>query len=133
MVSRPPSPSCARAEVEQLQDELNIPTICQRLFHQGCELVDNSATVTSLNIYANDVLDVRQEKEMLESDSDSSEARPKDEGRGFGGTLLAGGVDRPSSSSDKGTPLHVGKLCNACTFSNELDAVNCTMCETLFI
>lgn len=116
---------------------MNIPTICQRLFHQGRELTDNAATAASLNIYANDVLDVRQENEIIESDSDSGETGPRDEGRGFGGTLLAGGADRPSSSPDKGTPpLSAGtgeKSCTTCTFSNESDAISCTMCETLFM
>jgi hypothetical protein len=122
---------------QQLQDKLNIPTIYQRLFHQGRELTDNAATAASLDIYANDVLDVRQESEIVESDSDSAETGPRDEGRGFGGTLLAGGSDRPSSGTDKGTPPPPAgrgeKFCIACTFSNESDAVSCTMCETLFI
>jgi len=117
-----------------LQDKLNIPTICQRLFHRGCELTDNAATTASLDFYANDVVDVRQENEIVESDSDSGETRTRDEGRGFGGTLLVGGSDQASSNPDKVTPpFPAEKSCSACTFSNGLDAVKCLMCETLFM
>lgn len=117
-----------------LQDKLNVPTICQRLFHQEHELTDNAATAASLNIYANDVLDVRQENETVESDSDFGETGPRDEGRGFGGTLLARGADPPSSNGAPPLPAGRGeKSCNTCTFSNEPDAVSCTMCEMLFI
>jgi ubiquitin carboxyl-terminal hydrolase 48 len=80
------------------------------------------------------MLEVRQENEVVESDSDSGETRTRDEGRGFGGTLLVGGSDRASSSPDKGTPpLPAAKSCSACTFSNESDAIECSMCETLFM
>ena len=117
----------------QLQLELNIPTICQRLFYQGQELHDNAATVLSLNIAANDLLELRKENESLESESDSGERTPKDEGRGFGGTLLAGGA-RPSSSPDKDIQrAPEEKSCSACTFANQPSALSCTICDTLFI
>ncbi|RDB21476.1 Ubiquitin carboxyl-terminal hydrolase 48 [Hypsizygus marmoreus] len=116
-----------------VQDELSIPTICQRLFYQGNELDDNEATVASLNIFANDVLDLKRENEVVEIDTDTEDQRPRDEGRGFGGTLLGGGfLDRFSSSPPPSSETPGQKPCPACTFSNEEDAVNCTICDTLF-
>lgn len=79
------------------------------------------------------MLDVRQENETVESDSDSNETGPREEGRGFGGTLLAGGADRPSSNPTLPLPAGNEKPCAVCTFSNESDAFSCSMCETLFI
>ncbi|KAG5354039.1 hypothetical protein C0989_009736 [Termitomyces sp. Mn162] len=70
-----------------VQEELDIPTICQRIFHHGKELNDNAATMESLEIFADDILDLRRENEAVELDSDS-EVEPRDEGRGFDGTLL---------------------------------------------
>lgn len=113
----------------QLQDEWNIPTICQRLFYHDQELKDNTATVESLQIYANDVLDLQEENEVIDIDSDTEERKPRDEGRGFGGTLLGGTPDRIGVSTP---PSRVEKPCSACTFSNDPDAVNCTICDTAF-
>ncbi|KAF5380840.1 hypothetical protein D9615_004069 [Tricholomella constricta] len=118
-----------------IQEELNIPTICQRLFHHEKELEDNAATVESLAIFAHDILDLKQESEVLEldDDSDTKEKRPRVEERGFGGTLLGGsrGVYRipssPTAASDGKE-----KSCSACTFSNDADALSCTICDTLF-
>ncbi|KAF8077825.1 hypothetical protein FPV67DRAFT_1557276 [Lyophyllum atratum] len=85
-----------------VQEELNIPTICQRL----------SMTVNS--------------------DSDE-EMQPRDEERGFGGTLLGGSgyVDRLPSSPPPASSVGK-KSCSACTFANDGDANTCTICDTLF-
>ncbi|KAG5724013.1 Ubiquitin carboxyl-terminal hydrolase 48 [Termitomyces sp. T112] len=114
-----------------VQEELDIPTICQRLFHHGKELNDNAATMKSLEIFADDILDLRRENEAVELDSDS-EVEPRDEGRGFDGTLLgsSGSVDQtttllPSDSNEQ-------KSCSACTFSNQIGALSCTICDTIF-
>jgi hypothetical protein len=107
---------------------MSIPTICQKLSHQGRELEDNSATVGSLQIYANDVLDLQEENEVIEIDPDADETKPKDEGRGFGGTLL-GGIPYQVYTP----PKRVEKSCSACTFSNDPDAISCMICDTSFI
>jgi len=119
----------------QLQKELNIPTICQRLFYGGHELDDNTATVASLQIYANDVIDLKEENEVHEI-SDSEEvpkSKRRDEG-GFGGTLL-GRTEGRSSSPPKPAPLPppTEKACRTCTFSNPVDLLACGVCDTLFV
>ncbi|KDR73501.1 hypothetical protein GALMADRAFT_72029 [Galerina marginata CBS 339.88] len=121
-------------------EEFNIPTICQRLFHQGRELEDNTATVATLQLLVNDVLDLREVDEILEIDSDSDERPPskrRREGPAFGGTLL-GATDSPWSSSPERTPapMHTNaeeKPCIVCTYSNRFDAVCCEMCDAVFV
>ena len=110
------------------QEELNIPTICQRLFYRGHELEDNSATVTSLGLLANDTLELREESESQASGSDSDEIRGKkrqrEEERGFGGTLLSQLPNAPTAIS-----INLNeRSCSACTFSNLPDASFCTVC-----
>lgn len=86
----------------------------------------------SLQIYANDVLDLQQENEVIEINSDIEEKKPRDEGRGFGGTLLGGTPDRTQGLDDHAPPSRVEKSCAACTFSNDPDAFSCTICDTAF-
>ncbi|KAF8969843.1 hypothetical protein BDZ97DRAFT_1956803 [Flammula alnicola] len=121
-------------------EEFSIPTICQRLFYQGQELDDNAATVGSLQLLANDVVYLREAEEIHEiHDSDSEEGplskRRREEGLGFGGTLL-GNVDSSWSSSPEPPPSSslpiAEKPCLACTFSNAPQALSCEMCDTLF-
>jgi len=118
-----------------LHDELQIPTICQRLYYQGEELGDNAATVTSLGILANDVLDLREtgeDRDALTSDSEDAPTKKKRrEGGGFGGTLLGGGSkvvvepQPPVVQPDE-------KPCATCTFHNPLNVTSCAVCHTLF-
>ncbi|KAJ6597092.1 cysteine proteinase [Mycena vulgaris] len=120
----------------ELQKELKIPTICQRLFHRGHELDDNTATVASLQIYANDIIDLKEENEIHEiSDSeDTPKSKRRDEG-GFGGTLL-GRTEGRSSSPPKpaSLPPPTEKACGICTFSQSLSALACEMCNnTVFV
>jgi len=125
-----------------LQEELDIPTICQRLFYQGQELADNSASVESLSILANDVLDLREEQEneeLLETDTEVTYRQREADGGGFGGTLLARGwtseswpedtmSDRTATSSP--APMDTTKPCSMCTFENASSATACEICET---
>ncbi|KAF9526995.1 cysteine proteinase [Crepidotus variabilis] len=120
-----------------VQDEFSVPTICQRLFYQGKELNDNTATIESLNVFANDIIDLKEAEEVLDITSDSDEPptkRKKEEGSGFGGTLL-GSVDVNWSSSPEQTPQPVDKekACSACTFSNTFDASACQICDTILV
>ncbi|KAI0293067.1 hypothetical protein BC826DRAFT_1016774 [Russula brevipes] len=124
-----------------LQEELDIPTICQRLFYQGHELADSSASVAALSILANDVLDLREEQEneeLLETDTEMPSQRREADGGGFGGTLLARGwtseslpddtmSDRTATSSP--APMDATKPCPMCTFENAFSATACEMCE----
>ncbi|KAH9998092.1 cysteine proteinase [Russula compacta] len=124
-----------------LQEELDIPTICQRLFYQGHELADNSASVEALSILANDVLDLREEQEneeLLETDTEMPCQRGEADGGGFGGTLLARGwtsetlpddtmSDRTATSSP--APMDATKPCPMCTFENASSATACEICE----
>jgi hypothetical protein len=124
----------------QLQDELNIPTICQRLFYHGLELDDSSATVQSIGILANDTLDLREESEdndRLNSDSDVSHAKKKrrQEERGFSGTLLGGGKSDEGHNDRDGVPTDGQadeKICFACTFANPPNVTFCGVCDTSF-
>ncbi|KAJ7087835.1 hypothetical protein C8R44DRAFT_28584 [Mycena epipterygia] len=121
----------------QLQKELDIPTICQRLFYEGHELEDNTATVASLQILANSIIDLKQENEIHEI-SDSEEvpkSKRRDEGGGFGGTLL-GRTEGRSSSPPKPVeaPPPTEKACRTCTYSNPVDLPVCGMCNnTVFV
>lgn len=124
-----------------MNEEFSIPTICQRLFYKGQELEDNAATVAALQFLANDVVDLREAEEVLDSDSDSDERpvtkRRREEGPAFGGTLL-GNSDYSWSSSPEDTagppPSSVQeKACLACTYSNGLEALSCEICDTVFI
>jgi len=116
----------------ELQKELKIPTICQRLFYGAVELDDNTATVASLQILANDIIDLKEENEIHEiSDSeDVPKSKRRDEG-GFGGTLL-GRTEGRSSSPPKPVEAPTEKACDACTFSNPVDLRACGMCEKVF-
>jgi hypothetical protein len=125
-----------------LQDELDIPTICQRLFYQGHELADNSASVAALSILANDVLDLREEEEneeLLETDTEAPYQRREADGGGFSGTLLARGWtseslpdDTMSDRTATSSPAPVDtttKPCPMCTFENPSSATTCEICE----
>ncbi|KAF8892462.1 hypothetical protein BD779DRAFT_1770408 [Infundibulicybe gibba] len=119
-----------------IQDELNISTICQRLFHRGLELDDNSATVGFLLITAHDRLDLKETNEVLELDTDDevpAKKKPREEGRGFDGTLLGGDTPSTSGIVAQPRPQTEEKPCPACTFSNPFEALMCTMCDTLLI
>ena len=86
------------------------------------------------------MIDLREVEEVIEIDSDSDSKpiikRRREEGQGFGGTLL-GATDSSWSSSPEQTPVPpIGsgreKPCLACTFSNTFDAVACQICDTIF-
>ncbi|KAF8257436.1 hypothetical protein EI94DRAFT_1758186 [Lactarius quietus] len=125
-----------------LQEELSIPTICQRLFYQGRELTDNSASVETLGILANDVLDLREEQEneeLLDTDTEAPNQRRETDGGGFSGTLLARGwtseslpddtmSERTATSSP--APMEMAKPCSMCTFENAPIATVCEICES---
>jgi ubiquitin carboxyl-terminal hydrolase 48 len=100
------------------------------------------ATVASLQIFANSVIDLKEENEIHEI-SDSEEVPKKkskrDEGGGFGGTVL-GRTENRSSSPPKATevpepapvPPPTEKTCHACTFSNGVEDLACGMCNEIF-
>jgi hypothetical protein len=88
---------------------------------------------------ANDSMDLREQVEdadLLDPNSEIEPRRGREEGQGFGGTLL-GNAGRTSSTphssqpEDGPDPDHSGRSCPACTFENEPDAVACAMCDTL--
>jgi len=126
----------------QLHAELDIPTICQRLFFKGVELTDNSAMAVSLGIMANDTLDLREEKEnddAFNSDTELDTGRERrDEGRAFGGTVLGGYSRKPTTSGDEeGTErqsspevIQIPNSCPACTFINSDGLSFCTICDS---
>jgi len=124
----------------KLQEELSIPTVYQRLFYRGHELNDNAETAASLGILANDLFDLRQENEDENNLTDSDPPQVKkrrEEGRGFGGTLLGGPSQQSSRSSmemevdqEQSLPIVTAKSCSACTFVNHSDAFSCDICET---
>ena len=116
---------------------MGIPTIYQRLYYQGRELEDKDATVASLHILANDILDLREESEDIDLLNSGSDREGKSgDGGGFSGTLLSGNghhSSSPHAASDRDEASQNGtKACLACTFDNPLDEPLCTMCKTPF-
>ena len=142
----------------QISKLFDIPTICQKLSLHGAELLDNEATAESLDILADDVLELQQITEEIDIDSDGAEesrsrSKPREEGQGFNGTVLGGrGVragssmvmtDRSLPSSRADTPADImmsepgggmeeGKPCKVCTYSNKPDVFACEICDTIF-
>ncbi|TEB26623.1 cysteine proteinase [Coprinellus micaceus] len=128
----------------QISEAYEIPTICQKLFLHGAELNDNEATAESLDLLAHDVLELHHVTEEIDvdgiSDSEADRKKPRDEGRGFNGTVLGGAgwtTDSSMPSSPAATPDQItlvdSKPCNACTFSNSADALSCEICDTIFV
>ncbi|KAK0210866.1 hypothetical protein DFS33DRAFT_1252154 [Desarmillaria ectypa] len=123
-----------------LQKIFNISPIYQRIFYLGQELEDNMATAATLNIFANDILELREQNEVHELSSDDDEIpskRPRrEEGSGFGGTLLGGSNNVSTSREQSETPPKSSgveqKPCGTCTLLNDSDALTCTMCDTPF-
>lgn len=99
-------------------------------------------TAASLGILADDVLDLREEAEdsgtMTDSDTAHLKKKRREEGRGFGGTLLIGSSQPDSRSSTAATDMEVDsetditKSCSACTYANCLEATACDICSTPF-
>ncbi|KAF8623508.1 hypothetical protein AX15_006291 [Amanita polypyramis BW_CC] len=111
----------------KIQDEWSISTICQRLFHHGTELQDNAATVAALQIVANDTLELHEVNEVHDLDSDAEDvSTSKNEGQGFSGTFLSGGLGQ-RQSSPIGSPY---KACPTCTLHNPPHILSCTVCDT---
>lgn len=130
--------------IAQIQDQLDIPTISQRLYYEGVELDDNEETIDSLGVLTNSSLDLREQVEdadLLDSNSESEKRqgnRRREEGPGFEGTLLGNGTHTSSSHSsqheddpDPEPPQSVGRSCPACTFQNPLGVLVCSMCNTI--
>lgn len=121
-----------------MEDAFSLPTICQRLFYRGQELEDNSVTVESLKIFANDAIYVREVEEIINITSDSEVSPSREQRRkerpGFSGTVL-GSADVSWCSSPTSTPPvdQRDKTCLACTFSNTCDALHCQICDTPFV
>lgn len=62
--------------------------------------------------------------EVHELDSDVEDpSSSKNEGQGFSGTVLSGGLARATSPSPQ-------KACPSCTLLNPLHAVSCIICDT---
>lgn len=120
----------------QLNEMLGIPVISQRLFYRGQELDDSSATMLSLGVLSNDLLDLKEESEDLTILSDTEDestarngAKKRAEGQAFGGTLL-GGYSYSSAPSSSQSIAPVVIACPACTYENVPADVACAMCET---
>ena len=125
----------------KIQEELDIPTISQRLYYHGKELDDNSATLGSLGVLSHDTMDLKEESEDIDLLASGSEDEPvrkssRKEERGFGGTLLgysssSSPARTPSLPADDFRSSSVGLSCPACTFDNVPAALSCAMCETV--
>lgn len=105
-------------------------------------------TLEDLRVFANETLDLREESEVHEVDSDFEERPVKKSRRaterGFGGTILSGGVGEHEPSTEQCsdsrentpyglTPSRPEKICTVCTLLNAYDAVACNVCDTLFV
>jgi hypothetical protein len=90
--------------------------------------------VTSLGVLANDVFDLREESEVggviePEDEDTSGKSKPREEERGFGGTLLG---QLPSIPREATLPILHERSCSACTYRNPADVALCGMCYTPF-
>lgn len=98
-------------------------------------MLENSATIASLQILANDVLDLREELETSGSE-DAPRKKRREEGSGFGGTLLSGNpvaaLEQPVLAPEAIVQDPAEKPCPVCTFSNSFESVACTVCDTFF-
>ncbi|KAI0721718.1 cysteine proteinase [Cerioporus squamosus] len=120
-----------------LDDQLGVPVISQRLFYRGHELDDSSATMLSLGILSNDLLDLKEENEDLiilsDTDVESGPAngakKKRTEGQAFGGTLL-GGYSFSSAPTSSQSAIPLSNACPACTYENCAADTACAMCET---
>jgi ubiquitin carboxyl-terminal hydrolase 48 len=99
-------------------------------------------------MFANEMMDLREENEVHNIDSDFEE-RPvkklrREAERGFEGTVLSGGIDEPELSKNLCLKSHDGpsgdhpqvlneKICAVCTLLNALDAAACKICDTPFV
>lgn len=72
----PPLP--AHPTAIQFNDDLGIPVISQRLFYRGKEIDDSAATMLSLGVLSNDLLDLKEESEDITvlTDSDTEASAP---------------------------------------------------------
>lgn len=124
----------------QISELFDIPTICQKLTLHGAELQDNEATAESLQLLANDIIELQQITEEIDidnmSDSGSTRSRPRTQERGFNGTLLGGAsgltdVSVPSSRAASVDAMAVEKACKVCTYANDPSSVACEICDTV--
>ncbi|KII88369.1 hypothetical protein PLICRDRAFT_92113 [Plicaturopsis crispa FD-325 SS-3] len=110
-----------------VQAQCDIATICQRVFYRGKELEDNSATVESIGILADDLVDIREEQEVDEIPSDIDDGPPikkkREEEKGFGGTVLGGAKIQTQKE----------KSCRVCTLVNPVAALTCEACDAQFL
>jgi hypothetical protein len=135
------SPVEAPCLLLQLQKELQIPTISQRLWYAGTELDDNTATMESLGVLSGDTFELKEQYEdygdLEVDDQDNEGSRKKlrrDEGAAFSGTLLAGTLPNGPVAAQEvavhGYTAQSSSICPACTFANLPDAGACDICET---
>lgn len=91
------------------------------------------------------MLDLRegQEGDITDSDSGPTKRTRREEGPGFGGTLLGSSQPPSSRNSVEATDMDVDdsafdrialptKACNACTLANSVQAATCEVCDTPF-
>ncbi|KZP12614.1 cysteine proteinase [Athelia psychrophila] len=131
----------------QLQEQLNIPAVYQRLFYQGLELEDNARDAASLGILADDILHLREDLEddahATDSDTGPVKKQRREEGKAFVGTLLGGSSPATSRSptevmemdvdTQTSSPIVMGPKCSACTFVNTPNASACDMCDNTLL
>lgn len=115
----------------KIQEEWNISTICQRLIHHGTELQNNAATVASLEIGANDLIELHEVNEVHDLDSDTDDTSGnRNEGAGFSGTILCGVSDRTTTTIPSSPNNPAYRACPSCTLHNSPEATACTICDT---
>ena len=99
------------------------------------------ATMASLGILANDILDLWEEKEnddTLNSDAEHYSRESREEGQAFGGTILSGNTKaaKTSSEGDRYSSPEVVSIpnqCPVCTFINLDDLTICSMCGSKIV
>jgi hypothetical protein len=86
--------------------------------------------MNSLGLLANDVLDLRETDitGSMDSDSEDTGRKQREEERGFGGTLLAQLPNAPAPTTANLEERH----CSVCTFCNPPNSSLCSMCDSPF-
>ena len=85
--------------------------------------------MAALEIVANDILELHEVNEIHDLDSDPEDVPTNmNEGQGFSGTVLIGGLTQTSIPSS--SPISSPRACPTCTFHNLSHVVSCTVCDT---
>jgi ubiquitin carboxyl-terminal hydrolase 48 len=131
----------------QILELSDILTSAQRLYHNGKEVAELTKTVVDIGLQRKDYVFLREVVDTIELFSDDEcykqTKRKRNEGDGFGGTLLSG-ILRDNSSrtsradsenevdelkAEDGVEESAPRTCSRCTYVNGPEFFCCEMCQ----